>query len=47
MQGRLRELEILQRGSQADSVIAADVPVLDKEDVDDLEDAPEAELEAA
>ena len=46
LEGRLRELEVLQRGA----VIAADVPtypVLDVDDVDDLEDAPDAEVEAA
>ncbi len=44
---RLRELELLQRGSVAivDAVAAA--PTLDDEDVEDLEDAPDDEVEAA
>jgi SNF2 family DNA or RNA helicase len=47
LESRLRELEILQRGGQIAGMIASHVPVLDKEDVEDLEDAPESELEAA
>ena len=48
LESRLRELEILQRGGQVTRFdFAAELPVLDKEDVDDLEDAPDAELEAA
>ena len=44
----MRELEILQRGGQVGRFdFAADCRLLDKEDVDDLEDAPDAELEAA
>jgi SNF2 family DNA or RNA helicase len=47
LEGRLRELEVLHRGSQAASAIAATVPVLDAEDVEDLEDAPDNEVQAA
>ena len=47
LESRLRELEVLQRGGQAAPVIAAAVPSLDAEDVDDLEDAPDNEVEAA
>ena len=48
LESRLRELEILQRGGQVTRFdFAAELPALDKEDVDDLEDAPDAELEAA
>ncbi|MEY9625059.1 helicase-related protein [Sinorhizobium fredii] len=45
LEGRLRELEILQRGGRA-TALAAHLPVLDKEDLEDLDDAPDAELEA-
>jgi SNF2 family DNA or RNA helicase len=47
LETRLRELEILHRGGQVGAVIAAEGPVLDKEDVEDLEDAPGSEIEAA
>jgi superfamily II DNA or RNA helicase len=46
LQKRLRELEVLQRGAAAE-VIAAATPVLDDEDVEDLEEAPDNEVEAA
>lgn len=46
LQRRLRELEILQRGS-VDAQIGATGPFLDADDVEDLEDAPDAEVEAA
>ena len=45
LESRLRELEILQRGGQAMGV-APELLLLDKEDVEDLEDAPDSELEA-
>jgi SNF2 family DNA or RNA helicase len=45
LEKRLRELELLQRGAVA-AAIVADVPVLDEEDVDDLEDAPDNEVKA-
>ena len=45
LEGRLRELEVLQRGGQAVPIIAPAVPVLDAEDVEDLEDAPDNEVE--
>ena len=44
---RLRELEVLQRGGQAAIAFAAAGPDLDPEDVEDLDDAPENEVEAA
>ena len=47
LESRLRELEVLQRGGQAAPVLAAGAPMLDKEDVDDLEDAPDNEVEVA
>lgn len=47
LEGRLRELELLQRGAEVAPVIAASVPMLDEEDVEDLEDAPDNEVETA
>lgn len=46
LEKRLRELELLQRGA-AVSALAAPGPQMDPEDVEDLEDAPENEIEAA
>lgn len=45
LESRLRELEVLQRGGQVAATTAA--PTLDPEDVEDLEDAPDQEIEAA
>jgi SNF2 family DNA or RNA helicase len=47
LESRLRELELLQRGNAVASTIADGVPVLDAEDVEDLEDAPDNEVETA
>lgn len=47
LESRLRELEILQRGGQLDPYLSSHYPLLDAEDVEDLEDAPENEIEAA
>ena len=44
LEGRLRELEVQQRGGQPS---AFTVPELDPDDVDDLDDAPEQEVEDA
>jgi len=38
LEGRLRELEVLQRGGQAAPIVAPAALVLDAEDVEDLED---------
>src|ERR1035437_9874 len=46
LQKRLRELEILQRGAQADAIAAAS-PTLDADDVEDLEEAPDNEVQEA
>jgi SNF2 family DNA or RNA helicase len=46
LQKRLRELELLQRGAVAESIATAS-PVLDDDDVEDLEEAPDNEVEAA
>ena len=45
LEKRMRELELLQRAAFA-ATIGKDVPTLDAEDLDDLEDAPESEIEA-
>lgn len=47
LESRLRELELLQRAGQAVPIIAATARSLDAEDVDDLEEAPDIEVEAA
>ncbi len=44
LESRLRELELLQRGAIAQALTQS-VPTYDKEDFDDLEDAPDQELE--
>ena len=45
LEKRQRELELLQRGAVA-TALATAVPVLDAEDVEDLEEAPDNEVEA-
>ncbi|MBI5243152.1 MAG: DUF3883 domain-containing protein [Elusimicrobia bacterium] len=45
LESKLRELKLLQRGSDAAAAIAAGIPVLENEDVEDLEDAPDNEVE--
>ena len=47
LESRLRELEILHRGGEVAPALAASVPTLDAEDVEDLEEAPDNEVEAA
>ena len=47
LESRLRELEVLQRGGQLAIAIAAAIPEFDAEDVEDLDEAPENEVEAA
>ena len=46
LESRLRELEVLQRGGQAPIALATAGPGLDAEDVEDLDEAPEDEVEA-
>jgi len=45
LESRLRELEVLQRGGQAAPVLADGLPALDAEDVEDLDEAPDNEVE--
>ena len=47
LESRLRELEVLQRGGEAAIALAAVGPAFDPEDVEDLDEAPENEVEAA
>src|SRR6185503_16388246 len=46
LESRLRELDLLQRGDQATAAAASAGPLLDQEQVDDLEDEADAENEA-
>jgi SNF2 family DNA or RNA helicase len=46
LEARLREQEILQRGGQVAGRIAGQELLLDSDDVEDLDDAPDAEVEA-
>jgi SNF2 family DNA or RNA helicase len=46
LEKRLRELELLRRGGNA-QVLPSMAPVLDAEDLEDLEEAPDSEVEAA
>ena len=47
LESRLRELEVLQRGGQATIAFSVIGPQFDPEDVDDLDEAPENEIETA
>jgi superfamily II DNA or RNA helicase len=47
LESRMRELELLQRGGGTTGVLEEDGPSLDAEDVEDLEEAPEEEVEKA
>ena len=47
LESRLRELELLHRGGEVAPALAASVPTLDADDVEDLEEAPDNEVEAA
>ena len=47
LESRLRELEVLQRGGRAAVDFAAAGPEFDPEDAEDLDEAPENEVEAA
>lgn len=47
LEARLREMELLQRGTYEGQSLAATSPALDAEDVEDLEEAPDNEVQAA
>jgi SNF2 family DNA or RNA helicase len=47
LESRLRELELLQRGGQSAPVVSPTLPLLEDEDVEDLEEAPDNEVAAA
>ncbi|MBK9086001.1 MAG: DUF3883 domain-containing protein [Sterolibacteriaceae bacterium] len=47
LESRLRELEVLHRGGQVSPILPPGLPVLDFEDVADLEEAPDNEVAAA
>ena len=47
LESRLRELEVLHRGAQHSPAMALTAPELDPDDVEDLDDAPEQEVEDA
>jgi SNF2 family DNA or RNA helicase len=46
LEGRLRELEMLHRWGDVAPVLAQSVPAFDAEDVEDLDEAPDNEVEA-
>jgi hypothetical protein len=46
LEARLRELEALHRAGQSSPILATGFPVLDDDDVEDLEEAPDNEVEA-
>ena len=47
LESRLRELELLQRAAEVGAVLASTPLTLDDEDVEDLEEAPDDEVQAA
>ena len=47
LESRLRELQVLQRGGQATIALTFTGPEFDPEDVEDLDEAPENEVDAA
>ncbi|HLY54018.1 MAG TPA: helicase-related protein, partial [Stellaceae bacterium] len=47
LESRLRELELLQRGAQINSAIASSIPVIDADAAEDLDEAPDREVEEA
>lgn len=47
LESRLRELELLHRGAQVGMTLPGNGPGLDADDIEDLEDAPENEVETA
>lgn len=47
LEKRLRELELLQRGARGELTVPFEAKVLDEEDIEDLDEAPDNEVEAA
>ena len=47
LESRLREFQLLQRGSQIAASLSATIPDLDEEDITDLDEAPDDEVAAA
>jgi SNF2 family DNA or RNA helicase len=47
LEKRLRELELLERGGHISPILGPEIPELDTEELEDLEDAPENEVEVA
>lgn len=47
LESRLKEMELLQRGTESEPVINTNFNLLDPEDVEDLEDAPDNEVAIA
>src|SRR5687767_14103352 len=47
LEKRLREEEILRRGGEVERSLDKGIPIYSEDDLDDLEDAPESEIEAA
>ncbi len=47
LEGRLRELELLQRGAIASQALAPEIPTLDAEAAEDLDEAPDNEVAEA
>ena len=45
LESRLRELEVIQRGGQFSPVIAPTLKPLDEEDIEDIDEAPEEEVQ--
>ncbi|MGF1547348.1 MAG: helicase-related protein [Thiotrichales bacterium] len=46
LESRLRELEVLQRGAQLASMMTDGLQTLDTDDIEELDDAPESEVQA-
>jgi superfamily II DNA/RNA helicase len=47
LENRLREERLLKRGAEAGFELSSDVPPMTDEDIEELDDAPDAEVEAA
>ncbi|MEJ7811329.1 MAG: helicase-related protein [Gemmatimonadaceae bacterium] len=47
LEARAREIEVLQRGAHGSAVLVPATPTLDADDLEDLDEAPDLEVEAA